>query len=241
MNKDEILREIKRTAAANGGVPLGKKRFEAETGIRESDWTGRYWARWSEAVREAGCTANQFGRQSHDETQLLEKYAQLARELGQLPTGPDTRLKRRKEPSFPSTEAFTRRWTKSVLVEKVREHCRSRKGYEDVLRLCEDYLVCQRDLSKESVLPEERMGFVYLIKSGRFYKIGKTNDAGRRAYELSIQLPEKAKQVHVIRTDDPGGIEAYWHKRFEAKRKRGEWFELDAADVAAFKRRKSFM
>jgi hypothetical protein len=81
-------------------------------------------------------------------------------------------------------------------------------------------------------------GYVYLIKSGRYSKSGKTNAVGRREYELAIQLPERATTIHVIRTDDPGGIETYWHKRFEAKRKNGEWFELDSADIAAFKRRK---
>jgi len=61
-----------------------------------------------------------------------------------------------------------------------------------------------------------------LIKSGRFYKIGRTNAAGCRQYELGIQLPEGVKEIHVIRTDDPNGIEAYWHKRFNEKRKKGE-------------------
>ena len=71
---------------------------------------------------------------------------------------------------------------------------------------------------------------------GSRYKIGRTNAFGRRRRELSIQLPFDTRKVHVIETDDPPGVEAYWHQRFSAKRINSEWFELDGNDVAAFKR-----
>ena len=80
------------------------------------------------------------------------------------------------------------------------------------------------------------VGEVYLFKSGRYYKIGRTKDTVRREAEIRIQLPEACDLIHSIKTDDPSGIEVYWHRRFEAKRKQGEWFDLSPADVKAFKR-----
>jgi hypothetical protein len=122
-------------------------------------------------------------------------------------------------------------------VRKVREYCETHEGCDDVLRLCPDELVEKESPSRGRPAPAE-FGSVYLMKSGRYYKIGKTNAVGRRERELAIQLPEKASCVHQIRTDDPAGIEAYWHRRFAGKRKNGEWFELAAEDVVAFKRRR---
>jgi hypothetical protein len=52
MQKEHIFQEIRRTADAKHGAALGKKTFYAETGIKESDWQGKFWARWSDAVRD---------------------------------------------------------------------------------------------------------------------------------------------------------------------------------------------
>ncbi len=238
VTKARILQEIKRTAEANGGKPLGRERFESETGIKESDWSGRLWVNWNDIIREAGFLPNQLTR-AHDVAAVLDRYAGFAQELGHLPVKAELQLKRRSDRTFPSHNVFSRFGTKLELVEHVAQYCRSHAGYDDVVRLCEEYVSqAQQESANEPECREGEIGFVYLVKSGRFYKIGRSNAAGRREYELAIQLPEKAKRIHVIRTDDPSGIEAYWHKRFEAKRKNGEWFELNATDVAAFRRRR---
>jgi len=90
----------------------------------------------------------------------------------------------------------------------------------------------------ERGLTAGEVGYVYLMKAGRFYKLGRTNALGRRERELVIQLPEAAKVIHPIKTDDPVGIEEYWHRRFHDRRKNGECSELTAQDLAAFRRRK---
>jgi len=73
---------------------------------------------------------------------------------------------------------------------------------------------------------------------GPHYKIGKSANLERRIKEIRVALPEAATLLHVINTDDPDGIEAYWHRRFDARRANGEWFALSPADVAAFRKRK---
>ena len=84
--------------------------------------------------------------------------------------------------------------------------------------------------------PKVASGFVYLMKSGRHYKIGRTSSVGRRGSELAIKIPVPPKTIHIIETDDPVGVESYWHRRFADKRGEGEWFELTAEDVKGFKR-----
>lgn len=237
--RQHILDEIKRTTKDNAGVPLGKERFFQETGIRYEDWFGKYWVRWGDAVQEAGFAPNKLQDAYHEDV-LIEKYIALARELGHIPVRGELLMKRRSDPSFPNSKTYERLGSKAKLISKALEYCRNRAGFEDVIQLCTGILSVEEKTDEEKVKPVAD-GCVYMVKVGRYYKIGKTNAIGRREYELAIQLPQKARTVHVIRTDDPSGIEAYWHTRFGAKRTNGEWFELDSSDVQAFKRRQKFM
>ena len=92
MTKEHILSEIKRMAKENEGLPLGKEKFATLTGIKTHDWYGRYWAKWSDAVKEAGFSPNQM-IQAYPETLIIEKFINLMRNLGKIPASGDIRLK----------------------------------------------------------------------------------------------------------------------------------------------------
>ena len=118
------------------------------------------------------------------------------------------------------------------------EYCTGKTSHNDVLGVLEASKPEVAGAAATIRATEDTIGFVYLLKAGVYFKIGRSSSFERRSRELAIQLPERAERVHVIRTDDPIGIELYWHRRFESKRKNGEWFELSSQDVKAFKRRR---
>jgi hypothetical protein len=233
MRKEEIIAAIRALAAAHGGEPPGIKRVLTEAGIKETDWCGKYWARWSDALREAGFSPNRW-KERFAEDFMLRRFAGVLREMGRVPTGPELELRRRRDPTFPGEKAYrTHFGGKAAVLAKTRTYCRNRVGWRDVLAICD---AAETPVAQEAAPPENPDGFVYLLRSGRFYKIGRTTCLQRRARELALLLPERALRLHAIKTDDPVGVEAYWHRRFADRRKNGEFFELRAEDVRAFKR-----
>ena len=124
------------------------------------------------------------------------------------------------------------------LANAVAKFCDSMRRRADG-ELAREYIASRpasTDGDLQASLADTALGHVYMQRHGTDYKIGFTKSLNKRGRQIQIELPQEIELVHSILTDDPAGVEAYWHKRFAAKRTRGEWFKLTRADVAAFKR-----
>jgi hypothetical protein len=231
--RSEIVGHLRRLAAENGGRAPGFKKFEQETGIGYVDWYGKCWARWGDAVAEAGLTPNQLTQRS-DANKLLADFVEAARHYGRLPTSGDLKMYGRIRANFPTDKTFANvLGLRAQLVENLRAFVSDKPDYADVAAMLPIEPIADRTPRNEAA-----DGFVYLIQYGEYFKVGRSADLERRVKEIKIALPDTGVLAHSIRTDDPPGIEAYWHRRFADKRANGEWFKLTRADIAAFKRRK---
>jgi hypothetical protein len=190
-------------ASLSGG--LGSRRRPVS-----GNWTGRYWARWGDAVREAGFEPNQL-RGRYDDDTVLGLLVDELRRLGHMPTIAEMRLRRREDPAFPSQGVCAKWGPKRALVAKLAAFCKERAEYADVLEIVVPLLDLPDLVMKDASGESGEFGYVYLLKAGRHYKIGRSASFDRRERQLAIQLPERAQTVHVISTDDPVGIESYWH------------------------------
>jgi hypothetical protein len=246
ISREEILAEIRKFVGANGGEVPGERTFASATRIKESAWKGKYWARWTDAVREAGYDPNAMTQRIPDED-ILEQLAGFITKLGYFPVRDEINVHARTTSGFPVWQTIKKRYggmpqTVMALLEF------SRKTENTVLaKLCEDRL--EREALKpkaDATRPPKttaKMGFVYLKYSPslRLYKIGKANNADKRGAGISLLLPEDLVPKHEIKTDWPYILEKYWENRFRAKKKQGEWYDLNSADIESFKKRREFM
>jgi hypothetical protein len=204
---------------------------------------GRHWAKWSDAQTEAGFEPLTFGTKVGDKY-LLEHIAALTAKLGKIPSRPQMQLERRVNPNFPNDRVIQRRWNRTELIGKLIEFCQSEPNFADILPILASASRNNEKPKTEAEPEASENGYVYLIRAQGAHKIGCTRAPYRRAAEIANQSADGAELLHLISTDDPEGIEKYWHGRFETKRiegrfkRSGEWFALTSDDVKAFKRRK---
>ncbi len=230
--REHILAEIKRVAAENGGSPPGLRTFKAASGISDSAWKGKIWARWGDALKEAGFQPNAI-QEKYSTELLLRRYCEAARQLRKAPTKAELSIFAQKWEEFPAISTFYNHFGgMEQLRSTARNWAAASEDFADVVALI--------PLARRTETPIENdvEGYVYLLKSGEHYKIGRSDNVERRIKQITIAMPEEVTLVHAIRTDDPSGIETYWHGRFSDRRANGEWFKLSTADLRAFKRRK---
>ncbi len=195
--RDFILQEIRRLASANGGQAPGQKFFVKETAIAEHQWRGRYWARWGDALTEAGLQPNEWNGKL-DSNEILKAIAGAVRQFGRMPTKSELSIRRKVDPAIPSEKAIQRHFgSRKEIIAALAKRAAEDSLYADIAPLLPPVTSMPTVPNSSSKLIE---GFVYLIKSGEFYKIGRSDDAERRFKQITTALPDKAELFHTIRT-----------------------------------------
>lgn len=240
MTKEKAILLIQELASKNGGK-VSFRAFIDEAGIPQQRLRRAPWfTGWNNLLQEIGLSTNRFFVDRTSDEDIAVGVAELVKRLQHWPTEDELVREKKVNPMFPDV-SIVRRVKTSGRLRSLLENYRPEDETSAILRDVAECLpvAANEDEADDSDASMRVQGFVYMLRNNRRYKIGFTNSPVRRFREVRIELPDETTRVHTIETDDPLGIEDYWHKRFASKRIRNsEWFELDANDVRAFKRRK---
>lgn len=187
VKREDIIQAIKKAAQDNGGIPLGVRAFERETGIKQSEWKSVYWVRWGEALKEAGLEPNTFNKRE-DTSILLEKLIPVIRHFGKLPTVAEIRFYSRAHQKIPNDKTIHNHFpTRYDLVDALLKFTSSRAQYQDI------FLMCQKinlPVTDTSTTKNGQEGYVYLFKSGNHYKVGNSYNIEQRVKQIKTQMPD---------------------------------------------------
>lgn len=246
LTNNEVTKKLRQCAEERGGKTPSEKIFYEYAGIGIHNLKKLGYSNYGELVKDAGLVPNKFDKTKYNNKQLCKLFILAIRKKGKWPTRGDLDVLHNKTSSFPDSSTFYKSLglvKTGDLARKIIEYIHKRKGYNDIVSICDSNL---EKLEDRNGIPDKdiqgrKHGWVYLLKStllhSTVYKIGKTNDLRRRVIELN-QPSNDQELIHPIETDDPEGIESYWHKRFDNKRYKNkkEWFLLKPYDIQSFKR-----
>lgn len=120
--------------------------------------------------------------------------------------------------------SLTWRWLEAERIVTGKDHS------EIVRAILQDWADLKDRIAKEALAlidesEEIADGFIYVVRVGSRYKIGKSIDWRRRI--SSFNFPEPPEVVCVIETDSRHTLEQTLHRKFAAVRAHGEWFDLN--------------
>lgn len=78
-------------------------------------------------------------------------------------------------------------------------------------------------------------GYIYIIHCDGYYKIGRASKIDKRVYAFNTQYPHPLEVILTKHVEDMIATERMFHRLYEDKRVRGEWFKLSLEDVTAIK------
>ena len=125
-------------------------------------------------MKYAGLVASHMS-EPYDDLLLIQKLVELTQELGHFPVSAEMRMKRRRDASFPSDKVFERIGNRKQIRAKLAEFCRIQGGLDDIIRHFDLGASTTLDHVELSDSPSEENGYVYLLRSGRYHKIGRSN------------------------------------------------------------------
>lgn len=80
-------------------------------------------------------------------------------------------------------------------------------------------------------LPKDEVGYIYLVKTLGYIKIGITRDPKKRIDSIRNSLPVELSVIKVLPVKDYRVTERELHNKYIHKHVKNEWFTLDDNDV----------
>lgn len=90
--------------------------------------------------------------------------------------------------------------------------------------------------SNDKPIKAKKEGYIYLIKSEEYCKIGRAKSFKDRLITYRTENPKEIEVLIQIKVDDCVGIESELLDKYKHKNHRGEWFLLDGQDINDIKK-----